>query len=157
MGRRLAWLCQIAAAAVWLGCDGSAPISDVARQESDAGAVDADAGVADADAGVGPDAAAAPAVCPELPASTAICPDPPPSFTNDVLPILNQRCNNCHDPSLTNGPWPLDNYYDVSEWEGLIATDLVNCAMPPPDGGTTLPEAERERVMSWIVCGTPNN
>jgi hypothetical protein len=154
MFHRAVWSGAVVLAVVLAGCgssSGDAAALDVTRQ--DAGAIGAvDAGGPDAG---DPDGGAV-AACPALPPDIS-CPSRPPSFAADVLPILNQRCNNCHDPNLVNGPWPLQDYYDVSAWQGQIAADLVNCTMPPPDGGTTLPEPEREQLITWIVCGAPNN
>ena len=85
----------------------------------------------------------------------ASCPATPPSFTNDVLPILNRDCNStCHGPMM--GQWELADYGDVSDWAPLIKLDLGDCAMPPVDAGA-FPTPDRMTVLDWIACGSPNN
>jgi hypothetical protein len=108
----------------------------------------------DGDAGVGDDGTVA-AACPP-PASTT-CIDPAPSFANDIAPILDSRCNNCHDPNVPEAPWPLIDYGDVFAWSISIGGDVATCAMPPAGSGTVLPEPERQKILAWIVCGSPDN
>ncbi len=94
-------------------------------------------------------------VCP--PPANDSCVSPPPSFANTIAPILASRCSVCHDPNLPVGPWPLEDYQDVMAWADMIATDLATCSMPPPDGGTILPERERQLLFAWLACNAPNN
>ena len=94
------------------------------------------------------------AVCQPLDAG-ASCPATPPSFTNDVLPILNKDCNStCHGPMM--GQWELADYGDVSDWAPLIQLDLADCAMPPADAGA-FATTDRMTILDWIACGSPNN
>ncbi len=87
------------------------------------------------------------------------CIDPPPSYANDVAPLLDRACNStCHAPGV--GPWPLNNWSDVSDWASIIQSDVQVCAMPPPDAGAgngNLSTSEREMLLDWIACGAPNN
>jgi hypothetical protein len=100
-------------------------------------------------------ASEAQAVACQPPDGGASCPATPPSFTNDVLPILNRDCNStCHGPNA--GQWELADYGDVSDWASLIQLDLTDCAMPPGDAGA-YPTADRTTVLAWIACGAPNN
>jgi hypothetical protein len=66
----------------------------------------------------------------------ATCPSPIPSYATDVVPIFDEKCNNC---------------------KVQILQDIESCTMPPLDGGTTLSAEERETVLGWLVCGAPNN
>ena len=78
-----------------------------------------------------------------------------PSFQNDVLPVLNTECNaTCHAPGARQ--WELADWNDVSDWQSLIKLDLEDCAMPPVDAGT-YPNADRQLILDWIACGSPNN
>lgn len=86
----------------------------------------------------------------------ATCPTSVPSFANDVLPILNAKCNGCHTGPPQ--PWALTNQDDVQTWAISISIDLTRCSMPPADAGTpNLTKAELDAVLGWIVCGSPNN
>ena len=88
-------------------------------------------------------------------ALAAECPALVPSFKNDVKPVLDARCNNCHVPGLVGAPWPFDSYQDTVDWKTLVLQDLHDCSMPPADAGAPLSEAERNTLNAWIVCGTP--
>ena len=113
--------------------------------------------IRDDDAGVGDVSAAGDvaAACPDPESTTCI--DPAPSFVSDIVPILDSRCNNCHDADLPEAPWPLHDYGDVLAWSTSIGGDLATCSMPPAGSATTLPEAERQKILAWIVCGSPDN
>jgi len=81
------------------------------------------------------------------------CPDPAPSYAQ-VAAVIEQRCAVCHSPMWT-GPWPLDNYQHVADWQDDIRSNLVNCTMPPPDAESPLPEAESALILAWLRCGLP--
>jgi hypothetical protein len=99
----------------------------------------------------GPQARVAPVTC----AATAptSCPDPPPRYA-DVAPVVAKRCVPCHF-GLENGPWPLVTYGEIVDWADVIRGDLLSCSMPPPDGGVTLEEPERQVILAWLRCGHP--
>jgi hypothetical protein len=84
------------------------------------------------------------------------CPTAVPSFANDVMPILNARCNGCHT-GAAGEPWALTNHADVEAWALSISFDLTRCTMPPADAGADLTKAELAAVLGWIVCGAPDN
>lgn len=90
------------------------------------------------------------------PPTTEVCPAAVPSFAAEVLPILNQRCNNCHAANVDGGPWPLDTRQNVKDWRSLIIEDLRKCSMPPP-GSDPMPTAERDKLWAWLICGAPDN
>jgi hypothetical protein len=83
------------------------------------------------------------------------CVTPMPSFANDIFPMLNRDCNGaCH---IAGGvAWPLTDYQDVADWSLLIQIQIASCEMPPTDAGS-LPSADRDALLNWIACGTPNN
>lgn len=84
------------------------------------------------------------------------CPDAgAPSFQNQVFPILDAKCNNCHahDKKL----WPLTDYTHVSEWQTRIAGTVGDCTMPPPNGPLPLTAEERRQILVWTICGGPKN
>jgi hypothetical protein len=82
------------------------------------------------------------------------CPAPEPRFA-DVQPIIHDHCATpCHN-GAPGGPWPLDAYQDVKDWEDLIRSDLLDCTMPPADGGVPLSDADRAAILGWIRCGSP--
>src|SRR3954454_11916414 len=90
----------------------------------------------------------------------------PPSYRQEVSPILDAHCNNCHSATVDGGPWPLGGYENVHHWKELMVIDLLGCdipeiakghLMPPIDAGTPLPQAQRDVVVSWLLCDAPDN
>lgn len=167
---RLALPTCLCFATLLLGCGISKPLASGQPDGSPGGDTSAEVDVADDAATTGPvdvgtetdasddatsDAGDAGAPC--LPPTSMVCLEPSPSFANDIVPILDTRCNTCHDGNIPDGPWPLHDLGDVLEWKGLVIESLLDCTMPPPDSGTTLPEVERQRLLAWIACGTPDN
>ncbi len=78
------------------------------------------------------------------------CPEPAPVFA-DVAPIFQEVCSTCH--SEPGGPWPLDDYQHIADWQDVIRDDLLTCAMPPPNQGVTLSDSDRQLILTWIRCG----
>jgi len=85
----------------------------------------------------------------------AKCPSPAPSFSKEVFPIFEAKCNNCHvgDP----GPWAFGEYGHIRDWRLNILIDVEGCTMPPLDAGATLSADERRAVLGWLVCEAPDN
>lgn len=123
---------------------------DSASPEDAASMHDAASGAHDAEASFA-DATSSPLAC-SVSAPTT-CPTPMPRYA-DVEPIFRQRCVVCHAPVGT-GPWPLNDYQHVSDWQFDIRADLLSCAMPPPDAGVELPATERTQILTWLRCGLP--
>jgi hypothetical protein len=86
------------------------------------------------------------------------CPSKPPSYTTDVIPILNAKCasGGCHD-GHDGGPWPLTNHEDVDHWRAFIISDLAKCSMPPATSSMRITESEQKTLIDWLVCGAPVN
>lgn len=83
------------------------------------------------------------------------CPAPPPRYAN-VQAIIQQNCvGPCHSGVDPAGPWPLTDYQHVADWADLVRADLLTCAMPPADGGVTLPADDRLAILTWLRCGFP--
>lgn len=87
-----------------------------------------------------------------VPAPTE-CPEPPPTYA-DVRPIFEEACAPCHDPADPAGPWPLDSFEHIVSWRPEVGDELRNCTMPPLDGDPLRPR-DRQRLMEWVLCGTP--
>src|SRR5882724_10564956 len=110
------------------------------------GPEDTDASLADAES----------FTCPSEAKGSDTCVAPGPSFSTDVMPIIERRCNTCHAEDSDGGPWPLGEYADIFAWRAAIQDDLLRCTMPPADAGTSLPDSERAVLMAWILCGAEN-
>lgn len=55
---------------------------------------------------------------------------PNPTFTKDVLPILQRSCQNCHRPG-TPAPMALLSYQDARPWARAIKQKVTSREMPP--------------------------
>jgi hypothetical protein len=97
------------------------------------------------------DATAEPIVC-SVQAPTS-CPSPAPRFA-DVTPIFMRRCASCHASNWT-GPWPLDTYGHIADWQDTIRSHLLDCSMPPPEAGIPMTNDERLTILTWIRCDLP--
>ena len=93
-----------------------------------------------------------------------------PTFYEDVLPILQQNCQACHQPSGKNmggmvAPFPLLSYEDARRYAGSIARAVTTGRMPPWSAaawhkGTfenerILEEEEKQTIMDWAEGGAP--
>jgi len=90
------------------------------------------------------------------------------TFTKDVLPILQEHCQDCHRPNGKNmggmvAPMAFVSYKDVRPWSKAIAKAVSTGAMPPWDaaeqhsgtfeGERGLSQAEIDTVVSWVETG----
>ena len=100
-----------------------------------------------------------------LTASTAAAQerDETPSFTKDVLPILQRSCQTCHRPG-TAAPMSLLSYDDARPWARSIKDRVVQRQMPPwhldRSIGTyqddpSLSDEEIATIAAWADGGAP--
>jgi hypothetical protein len=78
--------------------------------------------------------------------------NPPPTFTKDVVPILQRHCQTCHRPGEA-APFSMLTYEDTLPWALTMKMVVTRKIMPPTTGigsfGTTLsipltfPKAQR--------------
>ena len=87
----------------------------------------------------------------------------PVTFYKDALPILQQRCQQCHRPGEI-GPMPLLGYADVRPWAKAIREAVLLKRMPPwhadPHYGKfsndlSLTPAEIRTLVAWVDAGAP--
>lgn len=93
--------------------------------------------------------------------TTSTCPDSNLSFSQEILPLLDQRCNNCHSVTSAFGSVVLDSYDSVQVYVqdgsliGSIRHEAPYSAMPPNQG--KIPDCEIAQISTWINEGAPNN
>lgn len=93
-----------------------------------------------------------------------------PTFYADVLPILQQNCQSCHQESGLNmggmlAPWPLVSYDDVAPRARRIANAVRSGTMPPWSASSVhrgdfrnervLQDDEIETLVGWAEDGAP--
>lgn len=92
--------------------------------------------------------------CPnDLPAS---CPATVPSYQNDVMQIVQRGCASCHSATGVEFNRPLDTYSALYSQRQGVLTQIYGCRMPPA-GAPPLTSAERQQILTWLVCQSPNN
>jgi len=84
------------------------------------------------------------------------CPDPAPSYQVDIAPIITARCVPCHGPGGPESSHPLDSYTRVFGLRTNVLSQVYGCRMPP-SGATPLEPEERQALLEWLVCGSPDN
>lgn len=91
----------------------------------------------------------------EAPPST--CPSAVPSWSTEVSEIFAVRCSPCHFPGgVQASAEDYSTYAGVARVTGTIEGQVASCAMPPSDAGA-LSSGDRAALLTWIVCGAPNN
>jgi hypothetical protein len=89
----------------------------------------------------------------------------PPTFTRDVAPIFQEKCEVCHRPDNI-GPMSLVTYEEVRPWVRSIKSRVVSREMPPwhLDKGIgiqrfindrSLTDGEIDTIVKWIDAGAP--
>src|SRR5690242_9539628 len=85
----------------------------------------------------------------------------PVTFSKDVLPILQKRCQECHRPGEI-APFSLLSYKDARPWAKAIKEDVVTRKMPPwfadPKYGhfsndRSLTKQELDTLVAWVDGG----
>jgi len=85
------------------------------------------------------------------------------TFTKDVAPILQQRCESCHRPG-EGTPFSVTDYESVKPWLMDIKLMVSSRQMPPwyEDGHTlkfennrSLSQKEIDTIVKWINAGAP--
>jgi peroxiredoxin len=85
------------------------------------------------------------------------------TFTKDIAPILQRRCQECHRPGQI-APFPLTTYKDASGWSAMIREVVEQGRMPPwsadPKHGKfkndpSLTQGEKKALFDWIDAKCP--
>jgi len=88
---------------------------------------------------------------------------PSPTFSKDVLPILQKNCQTCHRPGEI-GPMPLLTYEQTRPWAKSIKSNVLEHKMPPwfadPKFGhfsndRRLSDAAIHTLAAWVDAGAP--
>ncbi|MBM3806643.1 MAG: cytochrome c [Acidimicrobiia bacterium] len=86
-----------------------------------------------------------------------------PTFSRDVLPILQKSCQSCHRPG-TPAPMSLLTYAEARPWARSIKTKVTNREMPPwhidrsigeYSNDPSLSDQEVATIAAWIDAGAP--
>src|SRR5205085_8042458 len=84
-----------------------------------------------------------------------------PTFSKDVLPILQKNCQSCHRPGQI-APMSLLTYKDARPWAKAMKAAVVARKMPPwfadPQYGhftndRSLKQADIDTIVKWVDAG----
>ncbi len=100
------------------------------------------------------------------PNGTAPCDTSNVTYSNSVLPVINQYCISCHGGSFPQGNIFLDNYTNIAlhanipagqpgSLYGAISHNSGN--FPMPQGGNQLSACIQRKIKIWIDAGAPEN
>lgn len=84
-----------------------------------------------------------------------------PSFTADVLPLLNARCNNCHAGTSPSAGIKLNSYAEVIKYvnDGTLMGSINHSSgfSAMPKNGSKMSACDIKKIQGWIDSGIPNN
>ena len=89
----------------------------------------------------------------------------PVTFSKDVAPILQEKCQQCHQPNSI-APMSLITYEDARPWARSIKQRVITRQMPPwhidPSVGVhefkndmSLSDAQIDTIVRWVDAGAP--
>ena len=88
-----------------------------------------------------------------------------PTFTKDIAPIFQEKCEACHRPDSI-APMSLKSYAEARPWLRAIRTQVSEHTMPPWNihqtvgvtkfkNDRSLSEAQIQTILAWIDAGAP--
>ena len=88
-----------------------------------------------------------------------------PTFTKDVAPIFQQKCESCHRPD-NMAPMSLITYEQARPWAKSIAARVAARQMPPWHIDKTigiqkfkndrsLSDEQIDTIVNWVIAGAP--
>ena len=96
------------------------------------------------------------------------------SFADDILPIFQKRCSECHGGEGEDGQVTTEAYLNLLSHEGVMAGSEYGTVIEPgapeastlidmitsgemPEEGDPVPPEEIQLIRAWIEAGAPNN
>lgn len=83
------------------------------------------------------------------------------SFSANIMPILNGRCNNCHSGVAPSAGISLSNHTDVMKYvnNGTLIGSITWASgfSPMPKNSGKMPACEIQKIQTWIDQGALNN
>lgn len=83
------------------------------------------------------------------------------SFSGTINPILEAKCNQCHNASQSDGGVTLEGYSEVIQW---VDNGLLLCSVRWDDGCSQMPKnapqipsCDIAKIERWILDGAPEN
>ena len=84
-----------------------------------------------------------------------------PTYSVDVVPILDLKCNSCHSGTSPSAGIKLDSYVEVSKSvkNGSLMGSMNYSSgySPMPKNSSKMPACEIQKIQDWITQGALNN
>ncbi len=79
-----------------------------------------------------------------------------PTYSKDIAPIVHATCTACHSPGGPNPVPDLTTYAGLAGDESTAFSQVLSCRMPP-EGAPALDDADRQTLLTWFGCGSPDD
>ena len=89
--------------------------------------------------------------------NTINCSGVNPSFSTEVLPLIETKCainSDCHGSGSTNTGGPLTNHAQINAKAANIKSQVTNGTMPKTG---TISSAQKATIVCWVNGGALNN
>jgi hypothetical protein len=82
-----------------------------------------------------------------------------PSYSKEIAALIQAHCEPCHAAGGVASDRNLTTYGNVEKIESTVLGQVYGCMMPPADAGpdAMLTQQERNDLLQWLVCNSPNN
>ncbi len=84
-----------------------------------------------------------------------------PSFTSDILPLINAKCNMCHGGSSPSAGIKLDTHTEVVKYAntGSLMGSINHASgySAMPKNASKMSACQIDKIQAWINSGMPNN
>jgi mono/diheme cytochrome c family protein len=71
-----------------------------------------------------------------------------------VARIVHDECASCHSPGGAAADRPLTTLKQVQTYAGPALNQVAACKMPQ---GGSMPAADRDALLAWLVCGAKDD
>lgn len=97
----------------------------------------------------------------ELYPSSGVCDTLAVSYSQQVLPILEQKCLGCHSAAVNSGSVTLEGYPSVKTYaeNGLLVCTVdhrADCSAMPQNE-SKMPDCQVKTILSWVEQGALDN
>jgi hypothetical protein len=80
------------------------------------------------------------------------------SFANQIMPMIQNYCVNCHKPGNASGGYSLSTYAEISDNAGAILNSLYGTSLQlMPQGGPALADTLIQQFSCWKCQGKLDN
>lgn len=83
------------------------------------------------------------------------------SYANEITPIINNNCINCHSKAANQGNITLEGYEEILKYANggslLGSVKQIQGFAAMPQGAPKINDCSISKIESWIKAGSPNN